>query len=747
MKSRTNMRAGVVFADRMHYGLPSENTDQSRWGHLSSDVLRTMKSSRIFGNRSETSLSMPLNLERVLHTLIDNLDGMVFRGLFDSRWTMVFVSAGCHSLTGYTAEQLVRNQKISYFDITYLQDREPVRAILERAVSDRSRYVVEYRIVRADGQIRWVSESGAVVVDEQGELVIEGFIDDITTQVESREAHAVAIARYRSIFEHSTEGIFQTTADGHYIDANPALARIYGYDNPAEMILAFHDIGRQLYVDAKRREVFKEIMAERGAVQGFEAQVRRRDGEVIWISENARAVRAVDGSFLYYEGTVQDITERKQYQEQLEHQASHDQLTGLPNRNLLNDRLQQSIHTAQRYSYYAAVAFIDLDNFKYINDSLGHLVGDKLLIEVSTRLKSCLRTSDTVARYGGDEFVLLLNNHYSIGTIVKVLERVLDEIGMPLQIADQELFITCSIGVSLFPSDGDDAQSLLRNADAAMYLAKEKGRNNFQFYTKGLNVIATERVMIEAALRRALERDELRVHFQPKVDRSGKLVGAEALLRWQSVELGWVPPDRFIGIAEDTGLIEPITTFVLLTACQQAVDWGSAGFDHLTIAVNLSARSFTQDNLPQLIQDVLRESGLEPARLELELTESAIIENPERCIATLHALKKLGVQLAIDDFGTGYSSLSYLQRFPVDVLKIDRSFVNNLGPTTDESHIAKLVVLLGHSLHLRVVAEGVETDIQRSYLDAWGCDEFQGYLFARPMSDTDFGHYLQRTGP
>ena len=702
-----------------------------------------MKSDRIFGEGSVGVSGMSINPERVLHTLIDNLDGMVFRGLFDSQWTMIFVSAGCSALTGYTPEQVVRNHEISYFEITHPDDREKVGNVIHDAVSGRKRYRVDYRIIRADGAMRWVSESGAVVVDEKGDLVIEGFVCDITDQIEIREAHAAAVVRYRSIFENTSEGVFQTSADGRYIDANPALAKMYGYASPEELISAFQNIGQQLYVDARRRDVFKQIMAGQGIVKDFEAQVRRRDGEIIWISENARAVHASDGTFLYYEGTVQDITERKRYQDQLEHQASHDQLTGLPNRNLLNDRLQQSILAAQRYSYYAALAFIDLDNFKYINDSLGHLVGDKLLIEVASRLKACLRTSDTVARYGGDEFVLLLNNHYSLGTIVKVLERVLEEIGHPLEISSQELFVTCSIGVALYPSDGEDAQSLLRNADAAMYLAKERGKNNFQFYTKGLNAIATERVLLEAALRRALDRNELKVYFQPKVDRHGKAVGAEALLRWESAEMGWVSPDRFIGIAEDTGLIEPITTFVLLTACQQAVEWSKSGLGLLKVAVNLSARSFTQNNLPKLIQDVLKETGLEPSRLELELTESAIIDSPERCITTLHALKKLGVLLAIDDFGTGYSSLSYLQRFPVDILKIDRSFVSSLGPATDDSHIAKLIVLLGQGLRLRVVAEGVENDIQRTYLDAWGCDEFQGYLFAKPMPVEEFWGYLE----
>jgi diguanylate cyclase (GGDEF)-like protein/PAS domain S-box-containing protein len=701
-----------------------------------------MSATRIFGTGLGVATELQLNLERVLQTLINNLDGMVFRGLFDEQWTMVFVSAGCLDLTGYPPESLVLNTEVSYLDLTHPDDRSHVRRAIDAAVEGQSRYYVEYRIIRADGEVRSVCENGAVVIDENGERVLEGFIADITEQVKARAAREAAEARYRSIFEHATEGIFQTTADGRYLSANPALAKIYGYGTPDEMMSALQDISSQLYVDHTRREAFRQIMAEQATVQGFEAQIRRADGELIWISENARAVHAPDGSFLYYEGAVQDITERKRHQEQLEHQATHDQLTGLPNRNLLNDRLQQAIHTAMRYSYFASVAFIDLDNFKYINDSLGHLVGDKLLIEIAQRLQSCVRTTDTVARYGGDEFVLVLNNHYSLGTLVKVLARALEEIGKPVQVGERELIVTCSIGVSMYPADGDDGLSLLRNADAAMYLAKERGRNNFQFYTKRLNALATERVMIESALRRALERSELSVHFQPKVDHTGFPVGVEALLRWENAELGQVPPDRFIPIAEDTGLIEPITDFVLRIACEQAVAWGRCGFGDLKIAVNLSARAFAQDKLAQKIHTVLQETGLAPARLELELTESVIIQNPEKCIAILHELKKLGVSLAIDDFGTGYSSLSYLQRFPVEVLKIDRSFVSSLGPAAGDSHIAKLIILLGHGLQLRVVAEGVETEMQRACLDTWGCNEFQGYLFARPMPARELETYL-----
>ncbi|GAB2180616.1 hypothetical protein DLREEDagrD3_08390 [Denitratisoma sp. agr-D3] len=678
-----------------------------------------------------------VNPVRVLQTLVNNLDGMIFRCMLDEHWTMLFVSSGCQQLTGYAPEALLLNRELSYESMTHPDDRANVRQRVMAALAANRRFRVEYRIIRADGSVCWVAERGAQVVDENGNTVLEGFVEDITEQVQAQHDLASAEARYRSIFENSSEGIFQTTADGHYLNANPALARIYGYDNATELIAALQNIGSQLYVDASSRRRFQQIMADKGYVQGFEAQVRRLDGTVIWISENARAVHDHDGEFLYYEGTVQDITETKRYQAQLEHQASHDLLTGLPNRTLFADRLKQSIRLAERNSYLAAVAFIDLDNFKYINDSLGHKAGDDLLVEIANRLRCALRGSDTVARYGGDEFVLILNNLYQVHYVVKVINRVLEEIQRPMVLEGQELCVTCSIGLSLYPSDGDDPESLIQHADAAMYLAKESGRNNYKFFTRRLNELAVERVSLEGSLRRALEREELNVFFQPKVDTNGYPVGMEALLRWFSPEHGVVSPDRFIGLAEDTGLIEPITEFVLRTASRQAVIWREAGYPAMQIAVNLSARSLKQEDLADRIMAILAETGLPPEQLELELTESMLIEDIDHSINVLQSLKAKGIRLAIDDFGTGYSSLSYLQRFPVDILKIDRTFVRNLELHPSETDITKLIILLGHSLKLRVVAEGVETENQWEHLDALGCDEFQGFLFAKPMAPAD----------
>ncbi|RTL54181.1 MAG: bifunctional diguanylate cyclase/phosphodiesterase [Rhodocyclaceae bacterium] len=693
--------------------------------------------------RSWMAAELRVNPARVLQTLVNNLDGMVFRCRMDEHWTMLFLSSGCLQLTGYSPEVLVLNQEITYAEITHPDDRARVREKIMAAVAEHRRYRVEYRITRADGTVCWVAERGAQVTDETGDIVLEGFVEDITEQIQAQHDLASAEARYRSIFEHSSEGIFQTTADGHYLNANPALARIYGYDTAEELVAALQNIGSQLYVDGASRERFKQIMAEKGYVQGFEAQVRRHDGTIIWISENARAVTGPDGAFLYYEGTVQDITETKNYQEQLEHQASHDLLTGLPNRTLFADRLNQAIRQADRNGFFAAVAFIDLDNFKYINDSLGHKAGDELLVEIASRLRGALRGGDTVARYGGDEFVLILNNHYQVNSVVKVINRVLEEIQRPMTLEGQELCVTCSIGLSLYPTDGGDPQALIQHADAAMYLAKQNGRNNYQFFTPRLNELAVERVTLEGSLRRALEKDELKVFYQPKVDCNGRPLGVEALLRWFSDEHGAVSPTRFIGLAEDTGLIEPITEFVLRTACKQAMAWRAMGYPPMQMAVNLSARSLKQPDLVDRVMAILEETGLPPEQLELELTESMLIDDVDQSINVLSAFKARGIRLAIDDFGTGYSSLSYLQRFPVDILKIDRTFVRNLELHPSETDITKLIILLGHSLGLKVVAEGVETENQREHLEALHCDEFQGYYFAKPMGPGELTkHFL-----
>jgi diguanylate cyclase (GGDEF)-like protein len=451
--------------------------------------------------------------------------------------------------------------------------------------------------------------------------------------------------------------------------------------------------------------------------------------------------------------SMQYSIERKRYQVQLEHQANYDSLTGLPNRNLLHDRMGQAVY-AQRKPRSLAVVFIDLDNFKFVNDSLGHGTGDRLLKGMAERLRQVLREGDTVARLGGDEFVLILNDQGGEDVIFRALQRIMAEVSRPMVVDGHELTLTCSAGVTLYPQDGRDVDTLLRNADAAMYRAKEHGRNNVQFYTSEINARISERVALENALRRALERRELVLHYQRKIDVGrGALAGAEALLRWNHPEWGLLPPERFITLAEETGLIVAIGEWVLREACRQARAWLDAGLAPGRISVNLSPRQFRQENLVRMVSRILEETHIEPRHLELEITEGTVMHNVTKAVATLHGLKSLGLELSVDDFGTGYSSLAYLRDFPIDTLKIDRSFVREIGSGRggadgeDEGIIARAVISLGHALHLRVIAEGVETEAQLRFLQRHGCDEVQGFYYGEPVPPEEFERLLRPGGP
>jgi diguanylate cyclase (GGDEF)-like protein len=435
--------------------------------------------------------------------------------------------------------------------------------------------------------------------------------------------------------------------------------------------------------------------------------------------------------------------ERKQYQLQIEHQANYDALTGLPNRSLLYDRLKQAVY-AQRTVRAVAVVFLDLDHFKFVNDSLGHSTGDKLLKDMGERLRLVLRDGDTVARLGGDEFVLILNDQTQDDVIFRAMQRINAKVSEPFVIDGKELYVTCSAGISLYPQDGTDVETLLKNADAAMYRAKERGRNNFEFYTSEMNSKVNERLALENSLRRALERKEFVLHYQSKVDvKTGAIVGAEALLRWNHPERGLMLPDLFIPLAEETGLIVQIGEWVLREACTQNQAWRKEGLPPIAVSVNVSARQFRQGILVNSVSSILAETGLDPLYLEMELTESMIMHNADAVVATLRQLTALGVQLSIDDFGTGYSSLSYLKNLPIDTLKIDKSFVRDIvAGAPDHRVLARAIISIGHSLDLKVVAEGVETEAQLEYLRKHGCDEVQGFYFSQPVPPEAFRKLL-----
>jgi len=441
---------------------------------------------------------------------------------------------------------------------------------------------------------------------------------------------------------------------------------------------------------------------------------------------------------------LRDISERKRLETKVQFQATHDALTGLANRTLLLDRLNQAIAQTTRSERGVWVILIDLDRFKSVNDSLGHKAGDIVLTAISERLRTIVRDSDTVARLGGDEFVLVLPEIGESKLSANTLLRIMQTISSPIPIGEKEFSFNCSMGVAAFPNDGDTAAQLIERADIAMYRAKETGRGKFQFFTAEMNERLIERMRIEEAMRDAIEREEFELAYQPQVDlQTGLVIGAEALIRWRHPELGLVSPARFIPLAEETGLIIPIGQWVLHTACKQTVEWERAGLGKLRMAVNLSARQFTQPELVESIAGALDEVGLDAEQLEIELTEGLVMTDVENAIETLHDLKKLGVQLAIDDFGTGYSSLSYLKRFPIDVLKIDQSFVRDITNLADQATIVQTIISMAHNLGLRVIAEGVETEVQLAYLRRYYCHEIQGYYFSKPLPAVEFAQLLK----
>ena len=602
-------------------------------------------------------------------------------------------------------------------------------------------FISDAQFKRRTGTLFWTNSSVTALDRDDPALGAIWVVQDIT---EHRHAESMLRLRDRAT-ESSSNGIViadVTLPNNPIIYANPAMERITG--RPVHEIIG-RDAGFLIENDPGQTGVLEIKAALHDRREGRATlRIRHNSGDLRWIELSLAPVNDGDGLATHFVGIVNDVTERVQYEEQLEHHANHDTLTGLANRNLFMDRLNQSILYAARQDHLVAILLLDLDRFKTINDGLGHGSGDLLLKTVAGRLRGCLRETDTIARLGGDEFAVVLTELSDEKRIIPLVSKILERIAGPINLPERELYITGSIGISIYPKDCNEGESLLKSADIAMYRAKDRGRNGFRFFRPEMNARALTLLETETSLRRGLEQGELRLHYQPKVDLlSGLVVGAEALVRWQHPERGLVAPMDFIPIAEETGLIYAIGEWVLQTACVHNVGWQSDGLAPITVAVNLSAHQFRQENIVEIIAQVLEDTGMNPKFLELELTEGTVIQDPEKATLILQRLKSLGVKLSLDDFGTGYSSLSYLTRFPIDHLKIDQSFVRNITGNIDGAAIAKAIIAMAHSLGRRVIAEGVETSGQLDYLRQHQCNEIQGFLFSRPLPAEEFAKLMR----
>ena len=659
---------------------------------------------------------------------------------------------------GYERDELIGRSTRFMFtsDDEYHANGDPVYEMLWRGETQH----MERAHVRKDGSRIWCSISGRAVQADDPSQGSVWLFDHITQEHEAEEKVRRTLAEQELILDNATVGI-AFVRNRTYQRVNPRFAQMFGYE--AEEL-----IGKRSNIVFPTRRNFDQSAEwyeklATGEAFSTEQRFKRKDGSLFWCKVVAKAIdprRPDEGSIWIHdditaeheardaleravaERTVElqaanaqleaEIAERKQAEERARHLADHDALTGLPNRRLLEDRLTQALALSYRNRQQTAVMFIDLDRFKTINDSLGHSVGDVLLKEVAQRLVKQLRIGDTICRIGGDEFVVVLPEVKRSSDVAQVAQKVIETLSQAVLVEERELTVTPSIGISVFPEDGRDAETLIRNADAAMYHAKEMGRANYQFFTEQMNLSAARRLTLESDLRRALAKGELRVHYQPIVDlKTGKVASHEALVRWQHPIRGLVPPAEFIQVAEDTGLILKIGEWMLLEACRWATFIGVER--NLPVAVNLSARQFNDPRLVSIVAAALKDTGLPAHLLTLEITESTAMRETDATLSTLKKLKELGVAVALDDFGTGYSSFSYLKRFPVNTLKIDRSFVSEIERDGDQRAIVAAIIALGQVLGLKVIAEGVETEGQKKFLHGFGCDHVQGYLTGRPM--------------
>ncbi|MES2075633.1 MAG: EAL domain-containing protein [Pseudomonadota bacterium] len=653
------------------------------------------------------------------------LDNVMFGVMFVRQRHIVSVNRRCEELFGYAPGSMVGASTAILFPDSVDYEAAGARQYPTLAAGEYFNEERHYR--RRDGTLFWCLVSGCAIDQSRANEGSIWVYADVSARKEAEEKLRLSA----TVIEHIADGVVVLDAAGSIVAVNPAFSQITGYSEQEAI-----GKDRTLTRSGRHDEAFYEQMWTEQMTTGFwrgEIWNQRKNGELYLEWLTVSAVRDHRGVATHYVGVFSDITKAKESQEKLDHLAHHDPLTALPNRLLFHDRLQHALQRAVRDDEQLALLFIDLDRFKNVNDTLGHHIGDELLKQVAKALSDKLREGDTLARLGGDEFIVLLEDVEGQYKASMVAEKLVAMFEQPFMVAGHELFVTCSVGISLFPADAADLNMLIRNADVAMYQAKARGRNGYSFYAPSMTGEGVERLRLETFLRRSIEKDEVFLNYQPQVEiDTGRLIGVEALVRWNHPELGPVPPVRFIPLAEDTGFINQLGKWVLFEACRQMVRWQADGLYVPKIAVNLSAKQFERGSIVNMVSAILRETGLEPERLQLEVTESVIM-NTGDALVFINDLHSIGVGLAIDDFGTGYSSLAYLKQLPVQTLKIDRSFIKDISTDPNDEAIAIAIIQLGKSMNLSVIAEGVETEEQAAFLLRHGCYLAQGYYYSRPV--------------
>jgi diguanylate cyclase (GGDEF)-like protein/PAS domain S-box-containing protein len=655
----------------------------------------------------------------------------------------IYVSPSCERISGYRAEEFQQDQNLLE-KITHPDDKHLLAVHINDVLQGKfDVYELEFRIVTKNNEECWIGHTCQAVYDRDGTYLGQrGSNRDITERKKSEETLRLSEERFRRIFDEGPFGMGLESPDQTIIAANEVLCELLGY---TEQELAGQNIADVTYEEdrEKSKELLGQLFANSTPVFRLEKRYVRKDGTILWANTTISAIHGQEGNVLYGLAIIEDITESRTAAEKIRLLAYYDSLTGLPNRTFHKELVKRSIEHAHRHKEIFALIYIGLDNLKRINDTLGYGIGDLLLKAVADRLTYALRKSDYVARLnvdehetvnvlsrvGGDEFMVLVHDLNQAQDVARTSRRLLEELSAPYDLGGQEVFITVSIGIALYPDDGTDVDDLLKNAEKAMRHTKNEGKNNFHFYSKSMHSSVSELLTLENDLHRALERNELVLYYQPKVDAATRMVkGMEALIRWNHPDRGLIPPMQFIPIAETSGLILPIGEFVIRTVCGQIKTWQEAGYQQVNIALNVSGRQFDQQNLIEIVQEALQDSMIFPQCLEVEITESTIMRNPEKAVQILTDLKAIGLRIAIDDFGTGYSSLSYLKQLPLDFLKIDQSFVKGVASDPKDQAIIRTIIAMAHSLNLKTIAEGVETEEQLSFLQEHGCDEIQGIL-------------------